>query len=342
MIISNKLKLLKAFINCLIAVIVISIVYTSFFGFDLSDEGFNLISSSPDQPLGWALNYYSRFFGFLGQFFSIGPVELRLLRLVHHVFASFLFAKSIIHLLNSVQVTVHSPVFSLVFLVGFSTYWVFPNSLTYNALTFNLVQISIAILIRLVIVRTFSAGMILKGYLSLSLIICALIYIKITSAILLFIFISVVLLLNSVWRKDKGIRYTGLVIFVISTFSLLFSAHLSEFITSPFDIIRKASLVSSLETSHEPLRLAVAGVRMFVYMVFSFGSGALLSYTFSSQKWRLLPFSLAGFALLLWVAKGEIVPHTMAMYFLVYLLAWLGFSFQIAFIKITTHRKIPT
>jgi hypothetical protein len=309
------------------AVVIISVLFSAFFTFDLTDEGFNLIVSKEGQPLGWALNYYAKFIGFLEMFVPLGPVELRLIRFGTHLLCSWVFSDAVVKLLRKSGKDPRTGDFSLILLVSFSAYLVFPHSLTYNSITYNLVQLACALVFYDVIAEESPLFNVLARNTLLGFIPVVLIYVKLTSAILLFFLIAAGLGFSILLKQRKTTRQVGWGWYILVVASVVLFLELQTQVVSFSEIVKKAALVSSLESSHDPLKLLVALLRFLAYVLFAFVVGYTWGRYLRHRRGRSLAFSILGTALLIWVTSSEIPSHALAMYFLAGTLILLGLFF---------------
>lgn len=307
---------------------VAAVAVASFFSFDLSDEGFNLLVSSADQPLGYALNYYARIIGYLNYVFPVGPFELRIIRLIVHLLTSLCFSIAFVRLLNFAGKETTRSLIGFVLLMSFTSYFIFPNSLTYNSLAYNIVQLSVAMMIFHFTDPARKLPYLFLRQAILALLPVILIYVKITSAILLFVLTLIALGITALIRSERRYFRLAPLFYLLSVALLIYLIEHQTFIVRFSEILQKARRFSAWSSSYDPIKLAVAFFRFTGYAVFAFVTGILASqFHRKSSKIRLAMVSM-GIALLIWVTTSDILSHTIGMYFLAAVLMAFGFFFD--------------
>lgn len=174
------IRLLSVF-SCLIVALVI---IAAPLGFDVSDEGLYLMLAHPQQENQAGILNYDLFFKLFHELtsFHIGIVGLRIARLVAYFFAAF--ALSVFYRNIQCKKKLSFSVFLLAFLGLCSAYAFLPASLSYNHLSVVLVSAILAIL-------SYSNQDWSKFFL-MGIILGALVYVKISTALLMSIIVLLV------------------------------------------------------------------------------------------------------------------------------------------------------
>ena len=187
-------------------------------GFEISDEGFYMLLSVPAQANeNGIINYdlfFKLFYQLTGHTFSL--IEMRLLRLFGYFLGAFALTQ---FLKNQFEISLSKPQLFLLSTLGlFSGYAFLPPTLSYNSLT---VVLSCLWLWSVFSVQasTYSRG------LSLGIILALLVYVKVTVALILFLF-SIGIWVN---KKQFSLTSLGLVFVPFLILELIFSTVLGEF-----------------------------------------------------------------------------------------------------------------
>jgi len=311
-----------------VALTTVGVVLSSFFSFDLTDEGYILILSRLNQPNGWAVQVYPKFIGALNRIVEVGPFELRYLRLVMHLSCTLIFTGGFMRVLRQSGRGVSPWMFPFVFLFGFSSYLVFPNTLSYNAIAFNLAQLAAGIVFYDYSARQYRPIPATLRAIILGLVPIIMIYVKITSALLIAGILFFALAFNAAIHSARLFRFLTPGIYGILISALIGVLQLNETIPTPLSIVEKASLVSSLEHSHDPIKLVVAFLRFLGYTTFSVITGVFFSRYGKTKKASFAVMGSVGVILLIWVTTSDLLSHTLAMYFQAVAFIFLGSLFD--------------
>ncbi|GAB2480824.1 hypothetical protein [Algoriphagus taiwanensis] len=175
-------------------------------GFDVSDEGFYVLLAHPFQENQSGIFNYDLFFKLFYQFTGIhfGIVGLRILRLLSYGLGAFALAVFYRNVGSENQL---SPKIFLLSLLGlFAGYGFLPASLSYNHLSVVLAAFWLALIS--------SQGFVWKKCLCIGLLIALLVYVKVTTALLIGV------LTLGIWVFEKRLNGKALLSLIIPFFAL--------------------------------------------------------------------------------------------------------------------------
>jgi hypothetical protein len=273
-----------SFIVCLVL-----IIFGFNRGFEISDEGFYMLLSVPAQANeNGIINYdlfFKLFFQLTGHTFSL--VEMRLLRLIGYFLAAFALTQ---FLKNRFEIPFRKPQLFLLSILGlFSGYAFLPPTLSYNSLT--------VVLSCFWLWNTFAAqSPTYAKSLILGFILALLVYVKVTVALILFLF-SI-----GIWVKKNQFSFAslGLVFIPFLILELAFWVFLGEFAS--------ARLLSGIPLNSSRLGYGIIPMIKSPLVGFVFSAVALLmGWMIAKVKGQSFPvqFSVLVFTLgaLFWMIR---------------------------------------
>lgn len=193
-------------------------------GFDLSDEGFSLLSLTEGQEQGMEI---MPVYIILQKFFSVfnpGVVFYRLLRLVLLLAGTAVFVTGLISCLRKILPEVEWPVFGITYpvaiLCGLINYSRFYQTLSYNSLTFIMILIAAGILLKGLCLSESDSQKRKNLFLPATGLSCGILFLIKLSSGILFSAVSLLLLFTNIPKKEKMKSLAITVILFFSGFSV--------------------------------------------------------------------------------------------------------------------------
>lgn len=287
-------------VRVILVALIVVIVVVSFFGFDITDEGYSVLISSPHQSSSGLVVRFGRIIRYLNEFIPIGIVEQRWIRLVLLLFSSYVLWIGVKKWYSSYIGIWDSAYTAFILLSGFTSYLWYPNALTYSAVSFSLSQLLLGIWFVYFSKQTGRRSLKIFSFSALiSLLFYLLLITKFSSAISLFLIFCVA---SIAAFKFKMIAKKDLLLVPVSVVFITFLIVMVDRVSNEFsilDIFKTASIYQGLSSTHTLGAMLGELLNLLFFLSSFLLSGFLIVKSFRERQFRWLFFilPLVGFSL---------------------------------------------